>query len=280
MIDNTRASTAPGGRRSKPTQLDSVGARAMKRVLRSQTACTSKRPARGANALIGMQLATESHGKLKVQEELKAFRRRWKGFYKTVALGLSKPSRSGFRKARPEAKKKAAFESAIALFQPIISLDYVAQQQWDLLASSRRWRGLVQELINSLRPRFAGDAPFALKQSFALCDATESTSSRPRPMNLPEKTDAALLRLLAPTKPKRVASTIDMAAEAARSEQEQASRLRLARAVELLLGDLGQIKAMCAQIASPLQLQPGTAEPVIESEQKLCSGLCGAPAAA
>ena len=50
-IDNTRASTAPGGRRSKPTQLDSAGARAMKRVLRSQTACKSKRSARGANSL-------------------------------------------------------------------------------------------------------------------------------------------------------------------------------------------------------------------------------------
>ena len=280
-IDNTRALTAPGGRRSRPTQLDSVGARAMKRLLRSHAACTSKRPARGAKlfAQIHMQMDMQ----LKVSEEPSSFRRCWNGFSKnTVALRMSKPSRSGFRNAQPVSKKKAAFESALALFQPIISLDCATQQEWALLARSRRWRGLVQELINLLRPRFAGDAPFALKQSFALCNANESTSSRPRPMNLPEKTDAALLRLLAPTKPKRVASEIGMAAEdvaAARSEQEQASRLRLARAVELLLGDLGQIKSMYAQIASPPQPQPGP-EPVIESEQNLRPGLCGAPAAA
>merc|ERR1712224_720440 len=134
----------------------------------------------------------------------------------------------------------------------------------------RRWRGVVQELINLLRPRFAGDARFALKQSFALCTFNELTSPGPRSSNLPKNMDAALLRLLAPTKPKHEASAKGMAAEAARPDRELASRLRLARAVELLLGDPGAIKVIRAQMATHLQPQPGP-EPVIESEQKLYS---------
>lgn len=269
-IDNTTASTAPGGRRSKPTQLDGAGARALKRVLRSQTAYKSKRPARGANSFAQIHMQMHVQVQPKVSEEPKACSRRcWKPkLWRPVAQ----------KKTRPivKKKKKAASESAVALFQPTISLDCATQQQWDLLASSRRWRGLVQELINLLRPRFAGDAPFALKQSFLLC-SNEPTSPTPRSTNLPEKTEAALLRLLAPTKPKGVA--IGTAAEAAQSDRELASRLRLARAVELLMGDLGQIKVMRTQMASPLQAQPDP-EPVIESEQKPCSELCGAPAAA
>jgi hypothetical protein len=295
-IDRTRRSTGPGGRRSKPLKFadDSTGTQAMRRMLRSAWR-KDKQSARGANSSVNMQLQAECADEDSILAEAAFRAERAAESYQQYGQQL----RAQRKQAKQQAKERARVAKAKKKVDPVlaavlcgqptgaITLDTAAKQQWDMLAQSRRWGGLLQQLINLLRPQFAGVASFALKQAFALCcdtnDITAATATaagtvvpqqgtpvttellaRYRRCSLAcgdQQVGAVMVQLLAPCKPKRQSST------AAGAVVEQAARLRLGRAVELLLGDalaLTQAQATYAQKQSTRpepEQQPEPLEP-------------------
>eukprot|EP01043_Picozoa_sp_COSAG02_P058722 COSAG02_NODE_7356_length_3048_cov_8.873177_2_plen_634_part_00 len=272
-IDRTRRSTAPGGRRSKPLKLADcrTSARVMKRLFRPR----NKRP---EPQMAEMQIQVSERTAPK-QIWLAARKRR-----------LQQQRPSSYQKRATVSNKISLIESNIAALQPAIPIDTATQQQWDLLARSRRWGGIVQQLANLLRPRFAASTPFALKQAFALCDTSDTTVAEQRaPVACADgKIHAVLMQLLASARPKRQMLVQKKAAEISHLDGEQhVPRLRLACAIELLLGGkLAQVKAMHTKNASISQSKPVEPEEKLSSKHEIFDDtssvpkLCGAPAAA
>ena len=272
-IDSRRQSTAPGGRRCAPLKLDIHG-RATRRLLgkpskgkrpaRGANSCVHTQMREEARNHAEKARGREMENEMEMEMEMEyalyartARRTRQQRHHRCRERDQSSKGGQNQKKAAPESL--AAFQHAIAWPELAASspqlalrwltaagqrcrggvesttrLDAATQLQWELLTRSRRWGGLVQQLINLLRPRFA-DAPFALKQAFALCENTaarpyDATSSAREAAegSVGRNIDAALMQLLAPAKPKGRGVVAKAAAE------EQAARFRLGRAVELL----------------------------------------------
>ena len=206
----------------------------------------NKRPARGANSRVYAQMREEAREheekacvdvNMDIDTEMDMFYAQIRRLHRTRK---QQHNQCRERQNQIAAAKKAALEFR-AVLQPAIHglpwMDAATQRQWELLAKSRRWGGLVQQLINLLRPRFAGDAPFVVKSAFALSNATQALHQYDAMLSAQQgavacadrKIDAVLLQLRVPAEPKRGELPAAMAAQ-------QASRSRLVRAVELLQG--------------------------------------------
>lgn len=241
MVDSTRRSTAPGGRRSK--LLDFGAGRSTRR-----SCCKVKRSARGANSIsrVYEQLVVCADQQRQELHEWQQEYQEWKEWQQCCGRKQRKrgkdQAREQHKQANAGAKQTDPVRAAVLEVQFTIKLDCATQQQWDLLAKSRRWGGLLQGLINLLRPRFAGAAMFALKQAFVLCDSGGIGTVIPAGGVGNVAISDVLVQLLAPTKPKRRSPTaVGLVAGEADLRPEQAARLRLGRAVELLFGDVAAL---------------------------------------
>jgi hypothetical protein len=272
-VNSTRRSTARGGSRSK--LLEFAAGNSTRR-----SSCKVKRSGRGANSiscayeqlLAFAMCADQNHQELHEWQQQYVEWKEWqqtRGRRKRTKEQARAQLREQHKQAKVRAKQNDPVRAAVLQAQFVtIKLDSATQQQWDLLVKSRRWGGLLQGLSNLLRPRFAGAAMFALKQAFTLCDSSGITAGAGTVM--PAGVDgnltisAVLAQLLAPIKPKHRSTTaVDLVAGEADSRREQAARLRLGRAVELLFGDVATLTQ--AQMAY-VQNQATRSEPRPEPE--------------
>jgi hypothetical protein len=296
-VDSTRRSTAPGGRRSKPLEFGT--GRSTRR-----SSSKVKRPARGANSVscVYEQLladrralpfavcADQQYQEWQQQyQEWQEWQEWWqlreqrKQAKERARAQLREQHKQAKEQAKARAKQKDPVRAAFLEEQSVaIKLDSAAQQQWDLLVKSRRWGGLLQGLINLLRPRFAGATMCALKRAFTLCDSSDITTLcdssdittlcdssdittsagtvMPAGCGGNLKISAVLVQLLAPAKPKRRSPTaVGLVAREADLRREQAARLRLGRAVGLLCGDLSALTQAQTAYAhnQPTRPEPG-----------------------
>ena len=246
-IDSTRRSTAPGGRRSKLLKFG-VGRSTRRSSCAKTISCVYEQLLADRRALPFAVCADQQYQEWQEWQWQYQEWKEWQQLREQHTAQLREHHKQAKEQAKARAKRKDPVRAAVLQVQSVaIKLDSAAQQQWDLLVKSRRWGGLLQGLINLLRPRFAGAAMFALKQAFTLCDSSDITTGAGtvvlagRGRNL-QKISAVLVQLFAPANPKRRSTTaVDLVAGEAAWQREQAARLRLGRAVELLFGDVSAL---------------------------------------